>query len=106
RGDQGKRTRPRPLPRAGIPSGMSEPLLEVEGLNAFYGQAHVLEDVSFELQEKPIAIVGRNGMGKTTLCNAIMGIHPPSAHGSIRYRGKELLGKPSYRIVGRGIGYV
>ncbi len=85
---------------------MSEPLLKVDKLNAFYGPAHVLEDVSFELGKQSVAIVGRNGMGKTTLCNAIMGIRPPYAQGSIRYEGEELVGKPSYRIAGRGIGYV
>jgi branched-chain amino acid transport system ATP-binding protein len=85
---------------------MNEPLLHVDGLHAFYGLAHVLEDVSFEMTERSIAIIGRNGMGKTTLCNAIMGIRPPRAQGSIRYQGEELLGKPSYRIAGLGIGYV
>jgi branched-chain amino acid transport system ATP-binding protein len=85
---------------------VSEPLLQVDGLSAFYGQAQVLEDVSFELAAGSAAIIGRNGMGKTTLCNAIMGIRPPRAQGSIRYRGDDLLGKPSYRIAGLGIGYV
>jgi branched-chain amino acid transport system ATP-binding protein len=85
---------------------VSEPLLQVDRLNAFYGHAHVLEDVSFELAAGSVALIGRNGMGKTTLCNAIMGIHPPRAQGSIRYRGQELLGQPSYRIAARGIGYV
>ena len=58
-----------------------QPLLIVEGLNAYYGSAHVLQDVSFELGEQAVAIVGRNGMGKTTLCAAIMGISPPRATG-------------------------
>jgi branched-chain amino acid transport system ATP-binding protein len=85
---------------------MSEPLLAVEDLHAFYGPAHVLQGVSFEMGDEPIAIVGRNGMGKTTLCAAIMGIKPPRATGSIRVRGSELLGKASYRIARLGIGYV
>ena len=51
----------------------SQPLLAVAGLNAYYGSAHVLQDVSFELGEQAVSIVGRNGMGKTTLCSAIMG---------------------------------
>jgi branched-chain amino acid transport system ATP-binding protein len=50
--------------------------------------------------------VGRNGMGKTTLCTAILGLTPPQASGSIRFRGEELLGRPSYKIARRGIGYV
>ena len=85
---------------------MSEPMLAVEGLNAFYGPAHVLHDVSFTMGDERIAIVGRNGMGKTTLCAAIVGMSPPRVTGSIRFAGQELVGKPSYRIARRGIGYV
>ena len=81
-------------------------LLEVEGLNAFYGSAQALEDVSFTMGRESIAIVGRNGMGKTTLCNAIMGISPPRASGSIRFEGYELVGDQSHKIARRGIGYV
>ena len=85
---------------------MPDPLFAVSGLNAFYGRAQALEDVSFEMSTEPVALVGRNGMGKTTLCNAIMGFSPPRATGSIRFEGTELLGKPSYRVAGLGIGYV
>jgi branched-chain amino acid transport system ATP-binding protein len=81
-------------------------LLEVEGLQAFYGKAQALDDVTFSMEHGCIAIVGRNGMGKTTLCNAIMGITPPTASGSIRFEGNELVGGQSYRIARRGIGYV
>jgi branched-chain amino acid transport system ATP-binding protein len=85
---------------------MSEPLLAVEDLHAFYGPAHVLHGVSFTIGDEPIAIVGRNGMGKTTLCAAIMGMTPPRASGSVRVRGAEILGKPSYKVARSGIGYV
>src|SRR5262245_6212967 len=86
---------------------MAEPLLRVDGLNAYYGSAHVLDGVSFELaDERPVAVIGRNGMGKTSLCSAIMSITPPHATGSVRFRGEELLGRPSYKIAKRGIGYV
>ncbi len=87
----------------------SAPLLRVEGLDAYYGSAHILQGVSFELASESVAVVGRNGMGKTTLCAAIMGLLPSvkgSARGSIRFRGTELLGKPSYRIASLGVGYV
>jgi branched-chain amino acid transport system ATP-binding protein len=84
----------------------SPALLSVEGLNAYYGSAHVVQDVSFELGEQALAIVGRNGMGKTTLCAAIMGLTPPRVTGSIRFEGTELVGRPSYRVAGLGIGYV
>jgi branched-chain amino acid transport system ATP-binding protein len=84
-----------------------EPLLRVDSLNAFYGRAHVLHDLSFDVQEdEPVAVIGRNGMGKTTLCAAIMGLTPPATTGSIRFKGVEILGKPPYRIASRGIGYV
>ena len=85
---------------------MSEPLLAVEGLNAYYGRAHILQDVSFQLGDEGVAIVGRNGMGKTTLCASIMGMAPPRATGSIRFDGQELIGRASYKIAGLGIGYV
>jgi branched-chain amino acid transport system ATP-binding protein len=85
---------------------MPDALLTIESLNAYYGSAHVLQDVSFELGEQAVAIVGRNGMGKTTLCASIMGISPPRATGSIRFDGHELVGKSSHKIAALGIGYV
>ena len=84
----------------------SRPLLEVEGLNAYYGGAHVLQNVSFELGEQALAIIGRNGMGKSTLCAAIMGISPPHVEGSIRVAGREVVGMPSHRIARLGVGFV
>jgi branched-chain amino acid transport system ATP-binding protein len=84
----------------------SQPLLAVENVSAFYGTARALEDVSFEIAGGATSMVGRNGMGKTTLCNAIVGIPPARVSGSIRYRGTELVGKPSYKIAKLGIGYV
>jgi branched-chain amino acid transport system ATP-binding protein len=81
-------------------------MLQVEGLNAFYGRARVIHDLSFELGAEPVAIVGRNGMGKTTLCAAIMGFSPPHATGSVRFLGQEVLGRPSYKVAQAGIGYV
>jgi branched-chain amino acid transport system ATP-binding protein len=81
-------------------------LLEVAELSAFYGTAQALEGVTFAMGRESIAIIGRNGMGKTTLCNAIMGISPPRITGSIRFEGEELVGAQSHRIARRGIGYV
>ena len=83
----------------------SEPLLEVRDLHGYYGTAHVLQGVSFEVGSEPIAIIGRNGMGKSTLCHALMGLLP-SATGSVRFEGRELLGKPAYRVAEAGIGFV
>ena len=84
----------------------SEPVLAVKGLDAYYGRAHVLQGVEFEMGAEPIAIIGRNGMGKTSLCKAIMGMAPPQARGSIRFEGTELVGKASYKIASAGIAYV
>ena len=82
------------------------PLLVIENLNAFYGTAQALEDVSFEIAGGATSMVGRNGMGKTTLCNAIVGVPPARVTGSIRFQGTELVGRPSYKIAKLGIGYV
>jgi branched-chain amino acid transport system ATP-binding protein len=84
----------------------TEPVLAVSGLDAYYGRSHVLQGVEFEMGAEPIAIIGRNGMGKTTLCKAIMGMSPPNAKGSVRFAGEELIGRASYKIAGSGIGYV
>ncbi len=84
----------------------TEPVLAVKGLDAYYGRAHVLQGVEFEMGAEPIAIIGRNGMGKTSLCKAIMGMAPPQARGSIRFEGTELVGKASYKIASAGIAYV
>jgi branched-chain amino acid transport system ATP-binding protein len=81
-------------------------LLTIENVNAFYGTAQALEDVSLTVSGGAVAIVGRNGMGKTTLCNAIVGVPPARVTGSIRFRGRELVGQPSFKIAQLGIGYV
>ena len=84
----------------------SEPILAVNDLNGYYGQAHVLQDVSFEIHDEPLAVIGRNGMGKTSLCRAIVNLSPPSAKGSVRLGGELISGKPPYRIAQAGVGYV
>jgi branched-chain amino acid transport system ATP-binding protein len=87
---------------------MSETLLEVRGLNAFYGSAHILHDVSFSMGAEPVALIGRNGMGKTTLCKAIVGLLGAigRSDGSARLDGAELVGRPAYKIAKAGVGYV
>jgi branched-chain amino acid transport system ATP-binding protein len=82
-----------------------EPVLEVQDLNGYYGTAHVLQDVSFQIGSEPTGIIGRNGMGKTTLCLALMGLLPGS-HGSVLFEGQELLGKPAYKVAAAGLGLV
>jgi uncharacterized protein (UPF0261 family)/ABC-type branched-subunit amino acid transport system ATPase component len=84
---------------------VSVPVLEVEDLHVFYGHAHALQGVTLSLPRGVLAVVGRNGMGKTTLCNAIMGL-VPIARGRITVTGTELVGLASHRIVEIGVGYV
>jgi ABC-type branched-subunit amino acid transport system ATPase component len=64
----------------------STPALEVRGLDVYYGHSHALQGVDLTLDGGVFSVVGRNGMGKTTLCNAIMGLVPASG-GSVRVRG-------------------
>ena len=80
------------------------PVLVVEGLDVFYGCAHALQGVSLTLNHGVLGIVGRNGMGKTTLCNAITGL--VSARGSVRLLGEEILGRAPNEITRRGVAYV
>ncbi|HJZ42330.1 MAG TPA: ABC transporter permease [Hyphomicrobiaceae bacterium] len=81
------------------------PVLEIKGLNVFYGRSHALQGVDLTLRQGALSVVGRNGMGKTTLCNAIMGLVRPSS-GSIRFAGEELIGRAPAEIARLGIGYV
>jgi uncharacterized protein (UPF0261 family)/ABC-type branched-subunit amino acid transport system ATPase component len=82
----------------------SAPILAIERLDVYYGRAHALQEVSLSLDHGVTAVVGRNGMGKTTLCNAITGLVP--ARGSVRLAGEEILGLPPNAITSRGVGYV
>ncbi len=66
-------------------------MLEVRGLNVFYGHSHALQGVDLTLDHGVLSVVGRNGMGKTTLCKAIMGLLPV-ASGSIRLAGQDISG--------------
>ena len=84
---------------------MSETLLEVSDLHGYYGPAHVLQGVSFSMGAEPVALIGRNGMGKSTLCKAIVGLLG-RATGTVRVEGAELMGKPAYKISNAGVGYV
>jgi len=79
--------------------------VELADLNVWRGEAHILHGVTFAVPEHGVtALLGRNGVGKTTTLLAMMGLLP--ARGSIRVGGKELLGTPTHLIARRGIGYV
>jgi uncharacterized protein (UPF0261 family)/ABC-type branched-subunit amino acid transport system ATPase component len=83
---------------------MAAPVLAIEGLDVYYGRAHALQGVSLVIEHGVLGIVGRNGMGKTTLCNAITGL--VSASGSVKLFGDEILGLAPNRITRQGIAYV
>ena len=80
-------------------------MLEVEELHAYYGKSHVLHGVSFSVQPgEVVALLGRNGVGRSTSIKAIMGL--VAARGSVRFRNQELLGLKAHEIARRGLGYV
>jgi branched-chain amino acid transport system ATP-binding protein len=80
-------------------------LIEVTDMHAYYGKSHILQGVTLNVQEGEIvALLGRNGVGRSTTCKAIMGEVVP--HGSVKFRGKEIAGKKAYEIANMGIGYV
>lgn len=83
----------------------ASPILEVKGLNVYYGQSHALQGVDLTLGHGILSVVGRNGMGKTTLCKAIMGLEPTAA-GVISFSGQSLAGLDSAQRARAGIGYV
>jgi branched-chain amino acid transport system ATP-binding protein len=85
---------------------MAEPLLSVQGIHTYYGDSYVLQGLSLELREGSIvAILGRNGMGKTTLIRSVAGLTPPR-DGDIRLRGASLRGRPPYAVAQAGIALV
>jgi len=80
-------------------------MLDVRGLHAFYGQSHILHGVDLSVDDGEIvSLLGRNGVGRSTTCKAIMGLVPPQ--GEIRFRGKDIAGMRSDLIARAGIGYV
>ena len=85
---------------------MSEPILVVDAIDVYYGASKILFGVGFEVEKgRTLALLGRNGAGKSTTMKAIAGIAPP-ARGQVRLRGQNLVGRPSYEIAQAGIGYV
>ena len=80
-------------------------MLDVTDLHAFYGKSHILQGVNIQIAEGEIvALLGRNGVGRSTTCKAIMGDVEPQ--GSVRFRGQEIAGKKAYEVANLGIGYV
>ena len=80
-------------------------MLRIQGLHAFYGKSHVLHGVDFQVGNGEIlALLGRNGSGRSTTAKAIMGL--VDAQGSVQWKGQEVLGKKPFQIAQLGIGYV
>ncbi|HCA00295.1 MAG TPA: ABC transporter ATP-binding protein [Pseudomonas sp.] len=85
---------------------MTEPLLSVRDLNAWYGESHALHGIDLDVQQgETVTLLGRNGVGKTTALRAIVGIIRQRS-GSIRFDGKDMLRVPLHRTARHGIGYV
>lgn len=83
----------------------STDMLEVENLHAYYGKSHILQGVNMKIEEGEIvALLGRNGVGRSTTCKAIMGEVRPE--GSVRFKEQEIAGKKAFEIANLGIGYV
>lgn len=80
-------------------------MLEIEDLHAYYGKSHILQGVEFNVGEGEIvSLLGRNGVGRSTTCKAIMGLVPPK--GSVRFKGEQLAGLSAHQIAHKGMGYV
>lgn len=81
-------------------------MLKIEGINTYYGDSQILFDLSLEVPEgKIISVLGRNGMGKTTVCRSIMGLTPPES-GSIKFKGQEISKTDTHKISRMGLAYV
>ncbi|GAA0202843.1 ABC transporter ATP-binding protein [Halobacterium noricense] len=83
-----------------------DPLLSLSGVETYYGDSHVLEGVDLEVYEgEVVALMGRNGVGKTTTLRSVLQLTPPR-EGSIRYRGEELVGRETHEVAARGLGWI
>ena len=84
---------------------MGTPFLQIKGLNAWYGESHVLHGVDFHVDEgEVVTLLGRNGAGRTSTLRAIMGLIGART-GSIKVKGTETVGLPTHRIARLGLGY-
>ncbi|MDH4426866.1 MAG: ABC transporter ATP-binding protein [Acidovorax sp.] len=85
---------------------MSEPWIDARGLHTYYGPSHILHGVDFRIgQGETIGLMGRNGMGKSTLLKTLVGLVNP-ASGTVRVAGRDMTGRPPYEVARLGIAYV
>ena len=84
----------------------SASLLELEGVHTYYGESHILEGIDLAVEEGEIvALIGRNGVGKTTTLRSILQLTPPR-EGTVRFRGEDVTGESTHEVAGRGVGWV
>jgi branched-chain amino acid transport system ATP-binding protein len=85
---------------------MSDPLIDARGLHTYYGQSHILRGIDFQVgRGETIGLMGRNGMGKSTLLKSLMGLVKPRG-GSVSICGRDMTGAAPFEIAQRGIAYV
>jgi branched-chain amino acid transport system ATP-binding protein len=85
---------------------MNDSLLSLQDVHTYYGESHILHGVSLEVRPgEVVGLLGRNGMGKTTTLQTILGL-PPPRRGKILFRGEVISGRPTYVIVENGVGWV
>ena len=81
-------------------------MLEIKGVNSFYGKAHVLNDLSFDVERgQVVALLGRNGAGKTTTMKSVMQLVVPQT-GSVTYQSTDITRMPPHKVAKMGLGYV
>jgi len=81
-------------------------MLEINGIHTYYGQSHILFDVSLKIKRGQVVfLLGRNGAGKTATMKSVMGLAPPK-QGTIRFKGEDITGRQAYQLARKGISYV
>ena len=87
-------------------SQTSAPIIEAQGLQTYYGDSHILHGINFSIAPgETLSLMGRNGMGKTTLLRSLLGLTPPR-QGTVKIYGRDMTGAPTHKIVRQGIAFV
>ncbi|MFZ9428969.1 MAG: ABC transporter ATP-binding protein [Burkholderiaceae bacterium] len=102
----GATTNPAAAHAAPVSAGLAESLIEARGLQTYYGASHILRGVDFDVRRgETIGLMGRNGMGKSTLLKSLMGLVKPRG-GEVRVKGRPMTGASPFRVAQQGIAYV
>ena len=106
RGYSRQRRRPARISRRGSDASALPDMLDTRGLHAYYGSSHILHGVDFSVAKgEVVALMGRNGMGKTTLIRSMLGLVTPRS-GSVHMEGTPITGWPPFRIARLGVAYI